>query len=294
LEKTATRYKVVKSIKDEKFSIDSLHQYVLLLQLGIHDLQMAVVDVQDNKCLVLEDIILADIKSNDQWLAVLTEIFENHQFIRAGFWKSVKISFKNSKFTQVPQSLFIPEAARDYLAINCAPEPGESIHYYRAIKSEAVTIFSCPEKICAWLKGLYPNSNVGFVHQSASLIEGTLNYAKLHKNNKIYLYIDRFKLHITTVKNNNIEYYNQFQIKQFSEYIKYIMLVMSGLQYNQKTSHVVIWGYIGKQSPHYKEFYKYIKDISFGDRPEFLKFGYVFDEIQDHHYFDLFSIYLCD
>ena len=69
---------------------------------------------------------------------------------------------------------------------------------------------------------------------------------------------------------------------------------MKGLNRNQKTSDVVLWGYIGKQSPHYNEFYKYIKNISFGDRPGYLKFGYMFDEVQDHHFFDLYSMHVCD
>ncbi|MEQ9165872.1 MAG: DUF3822 family protein, partial [Fulvivirga sp.] len=140
---------------------------------------------------------------------------------------------------------------------------------------------------------LYPNAEVGFIHQSSSLIEGAINFAKINKKDSMYLYIDRFKLHIVTLRNGQLEYYNQFGIKQFSEYIRYIMLVMKGLNRSQQKSDVVIWGYIGKQSPHYNEFYKFIKNISFGDRPEYLKFGFVFDEVQDHHFFDLYSMHLC-
>jgi hypothetical protein len=72
------------------------------------------------------------------------------------------------------------------------------------------------------------------------------------------------------------------------------MLVMNGLGKDQQKSDVVIWGYIGKQSPHYNKFYQYIKNISFGDRPDYLKYSYIFDEAQDHHYMDLYSLHLCD
>ncbi len=41
-------------------------------------------------------------------------------------------------------------------------------------------------------------------------------------------------------------------------------------------------------------FYKYISNVAFGTRPPQLKFGYVFDEAQEHHFFDLFSIHLID
>ncbi len=56
----------------------------------------------------------------------------------------------------------------------------------------------------------------------------------------------------------------------------------------------MLWGYIGKNSPHYHEFYKYVSNVIFGHRPEYLQFGYMFDEIQEHHFFDLYSIYLVE
>jgi hypothetical protein len=73
------------------------------------------------------------------------------------------------------------------------------------------------------------------------------------------------------------------------------MLVMSSLHMDQQSSQVVLWGYIGKNSPHYHEFYKYISNVTFGmPRPDgsSLTFGYVFDELPQHHYFDLYSINL--
>jgi hypothetical protein len=68
------------------------------------------------------------------------------------------------------------------------------------------------------------------------------------------------------------------------------MLVMKSLGMDQKTSVVKLWGYIGKNSPHYHEFYKYINNVEFGGRPSFLTFGYMFDEVQEHHFFDLYKI----
>jgi len=114
-----------------------------------------------------------------------------------------------------------------------------------------------------------------------------------YPEDSIFIYVDRFKLHIISSKEQRLEYYNQFVIKKFSDYIKYILTVMKGLGRDQRHTNVVLWGYIGKQSKHYREFTKYIKNISFGDRPKFLKFSYLFDELQDHHYFDLYNMHLC-
>jgi hypothetical protein len=93
-------------------------------------------------------------------------------------------------------------------------------------------------------------------------------------------------------RGSQLLYYNQFAIKQFSDYVKYIMLVLKSLNMDQHTSEVILWGYIGKNSPHYNEFYKYINNVTFGGRPDGLRFGFPFDEVQDHHFFDLFNIHM--
>ncbi|UII27270.1 DUF3822 family protein [Fulvivirga maritima] len=295
MDTTTASYKLIKKIKDEKFDVDKLHLYNLMVQIGIRDLQVAVVDSTSNRTLLLEDYVLASAKTHSQFLTILQSLFEEHHLLMAGFWKNVRISLKNSKFSLVPSSLFVKEAAVDYLKLNSKVNTDiEEVLYYKHIKSDAICIFAVNRNLHSWIKGLYPNADVGFIHQSSALIEGITNFEQSNKKNTLYLYIDRFKLHILTLKNNKLEYYNQFSIKQFNDYIKYIMLVMKGLQKNQQKSDVVLWGYIGKQSPHYQEFYKFIKNISFGDRPSYLNFGYLFDEVQDHHYFDLYSIHLCD
>jgi hypothetical protein len=99
-------------------------------------------------------------------------------------------------------------------------------------------------------------------------------------------------MHILAAKEGQLIYYNQFPIKHFADYVKYIMLVLTALGMDQQTSQVIMWGYIGKNSPHYHEFIKYIRNVSFGQRPTHLTFGYLFDELQEHHFFDLYSIHL--
>lgn len=292
---TTVSYKLIKKIKDDKFEVDNLHHYTLLLQIGIRDFQLCVVDSRNNKCLLLEDFILASVNSYGQLTELLENVFDDHHVLKAGFWKNIKVAIKNNKFSLVPTSLFSKSSVLDYLKHNVKVDPNrEEPLYYKHIKTDAVNTFTINKVLYNWLQEKYTNLNIGYLPQSSGLIEGVLNQIKRHKPNNIFLYVDRFKLHIITTRNGKLEYYNQFVIKQFSDYIKYIMTVMQGLGHDQKSTPVILWGYVGKQSPHFHEFAKYIRNLSFGDRPDFLKFGYMFDELQDHHFFDLYSIYLCD
>ena len=193
----------------------------------------------------------------------------------------------------MPGSLFLQEASGEYLAFNAAVDmQKESIRTCRNSRTDTVTIYAVQNEMLEWLARVYGNTNFHLFHQSSALIEGVLANAEKEQSLPLYVYVDRFKLHILFVKNGQLIYYNQFLIKQFTDYVKYIILVMKAMGLDQETNPVVLWGYIGKNSPHYQEFVKYVRNVSFGARPKHLKFGYLFDEVQDHHFFDLFSVHL--
>ncbi len=286
-------YKLIKKIKDDKFDEEKLHRYTLLVQLGVRDLQVAVVDAGDNRLLFFEDYVLGDLNSHDELIEVLQSLFESHQILMAGFWKSVIFCIKNNKMVQVPASLFVEEAAPEYLGFNASFDTEkEDVLFCRNKLSDATTVFAFQKELNQWIKGIYANTSVSIVHQSAALIEGVLNFSKSFSGSPLYIYVDRFKLHILSAQAGKLIYYNQFPINRFADYVKYIMLVIKGLNLDQNTSQVILWGYIGKNSPHYQEFYKYIRNVVFGGRPAHIKFGYMFDEVQEHHFFDLFSLNL--
>jgi hypothetical protein len=295
LQATGLQYKLIRKTKDELFDEEFIHQYHLLLNIGTRDFQLLVVEPDSNKVLLLEDFVLPSLTSNEELLRILEQLFDSHPFLKAGFWKKIKVAIKNQKFVQVPQALFAEDSLREYLKFNAHIDPSNETFIASTNKrSQAVTVFAINNEVKNWITKVYPNNPPTFTHQSAALIEGTMEFAKNRSDNPLYIYVDRFKLHILACKSDQLIYYNQFAIKQFSDYIKYIMMVMKSLNMDQQTSQIVLWGYIGKNSPHYHEFYKYISNVTFGGQPGYLSFGYVFDEVQDHHFFDLYSIHLLD
>ena len=292
MQTAALNYKLIKKIKDERFDEDLIHKYYLLIHIGQRDLQIGVVDSEEKRFILLEDYVFPALGSHEELTQLLDQLFDAHAFLRAAFWKSIKISIKNNKFIQVPEALFVEGAEAEYLKFNAHVEADEEVLSVINSRIKAVTIFAIQSNLKRWLESLYPNNTPVFMHQSSALIEGIMQFAENKKDNPLYIYVDRFKLHIVSCKDGNLLYYNQFVIKQFSDYIRYIMLVMKSLNLHQSTSRVMLWGYIGKNSPHYNEFYKYISNVVFGHRPKYLSFGYMFDEVQDHHFFDLYSMQL--
>ncbi len=293
MQTAALNFKLIKKIKDERFDEDNIHLYDLLINIGTRDLQVGVIDSVDQRFLLLEDYVFPSLQSHHELLHLLETLFDSHAFLKAAFWNQIKISIKHNKFVQVPEVLFIEESCFDYLKYNAAVDPEEEdILFISNPRSKAVTVFAIQKELRHWIKGLYPNNEPVFMHQSAVLIEGVTQLMETRKETYLYIYIDRFKLHILSCSHGKLLYYNQFAVKQFSDYVKYIMLVMKSLNFDQRTSQVMLWGYIGKNSPHYHEFYKYINNVIFGQRPAYVTFGYMFDEVQDHHFYDMYSMHL--
>ena len=295
MQPSTSTYKLIRKIKDDLFDEELIDQYHLLINIGSRDFQLLVIEPNENKVLLLEDFVLPGLTSNEELLQLLDELFDSHAFLKAGFWRKIKVSVKNQKFVQVPEMLYEQASISEYLKFNAHMDSSrEECMATLNRKAQAMTVYAVNTALKDWLNGIYPNNKPTFTHQSAALIEGIMRYAEGKKDSPLYVYVDRFKLHILASEAGKLLYYNQFPIKEFSEYIKYIMLVMKSLKMDQQTSKVVLWGYVGRNSPHYQEFYKYINNVMFGGEPDYLNFGYVFDEMPEHHYFDLYSIHLME
>lgn len=287
-------YKLVKRVKDTKFTIDELDHYSLVMQVGIYDVQFAVIDSQDNQCMGLEDYRLEGIRTVNGRLRLIKQILDNHEYLTAGFWKDVKLCLKSHKFSLVPNSMFVPECAADYLALNSEIKTAfEEVNYYKQISVDTVNVFASETKLCRWIESIYKKKKVHIIHQGSALIEGVLKHAEHIEEKGMYCYVDRGILHLVVTENNKLHYYNQFAARKKEDYLKYIMLVFNEMGMDAKKSHVFMWGFIKPGSEEINLLKKYIRNISFGSKPSFIRFNYQYDEVEDHQYFDVLSGYLC-
>ncbi|MCV9385879.1 DUF3822 family protein [Reichenbachiella ulvae] len=291
----STLYKLVSRVKDNRFDVDKLHDYCLLLQIGIRDIQVCVTDSKDNSCLLVEDFLLLEIKTVNARLKALANLFENHHLLKAGFWKSVKLSLKSHKFSLVPSSHFIPDSIGEYLKLNCVVNPNvEGEYYYQHKSSNVVNAFAADKRLVSWVESLYPAIDVTVMHQGSSLIEAILRQKGATEGKNVYCILDRNVLHVFVSQSSQLYYYNQFSIKSSKELLKYTMLVFKEFELDQRTQPVVFWGSLSEKGESLALLRKYIRNVNLGKKPGFLRFNYMFDEIPDHHHIDLFSMHLCD
>ena len=290
---SAKKIRLFKRGKDPKFNIDNLDHYNLLLQIGFSDFQLCITDSRDNMILLLEDYVMPGVSNQVERVECLEKIFDNHHLLLAGFWNEVKVLVKNRKFALVPSAFFIEDKLIDYLKVNSTLENDAETFYHIQHKSlSLVNVFAINSHVVNFLKKTYPNKEVGFHHQSSAFIHGFEKQRDGRMSSILSINLDRFLLQLSLVKNGQFKYFNQFPVKEFSDYLKYIGMVINEFGLDISKDQFYIWGYLGEKSGHFNQLKKKIPNLLFGKRPPNLKFGYVFDEIPEHQYFDLLSFNL--
>lgn len=282
-------FRLLKKIKDPKFEIDRLEFYSLSLYIGIADFQILIIDTEINQCVLLEDYVL-DSKLNDaEKTAAIKIIIDDHHLLLANFWKSIALIIKNKVYSFVPKTLFKEDKTAIYLKINTPFNPTQNevmLTYHKHLGF--VNVFCVPKSIVELISKIYPGKKIKFIHQSSSLIDGVVSKNKNGKKD-IAIYIDRFGLHILIVDAKKLVFYNQYEIKKFDDYIKYIKLVANELNLNLSQERITLYGFLGKNTLHFKKLKQNLHQLNLGNRPDNLNYGYVFDEVMDHQYFDIFS-----
>ena len=285
------RYKNTAKVKDESFSIDDLQHYNLYLNIGDESFEFCVVKTETNKCLMLEEF---SFNSSDDSSKVLQKIWDEHHFLKAAFWKKIKVSFKNQTFNFIPNSLYSKEHNEDYVNFTSDfNSDKDAIGVYKHISFSGINVFTYSKSVLEFLNKIYPKHKIEVVHQSSSLIEATFR-GKFEHEKRVLLNVEKSNISITVVNKNELIYHNRFMITSSEDFIYYIMLVYKELNLDVEKDTLMIFGEITPNSPLYDAIHKYIRFSNFGKRPKFLNFSYHFDEVFDHKFLSTYAIHLCE
>jgi len=280
-------------IIDDRFESEQLDLYRLFLLVGSLRIQFCVIDSETNRCLALEAYQLESSSTSSVLVDRISQIIENHSFLPAKFWKSVHVCVANDKFTLVPLSLFKPENALNYLQLNC--EVDKSIHFitHFAHKQAGIAnVFALDLSLHNWLSSYYSEVKTQFIHQTSPLIEAILRQESIDNKPSLIVFVGYEYMGILVKDKSALKFCNKFFFKTDEDFLYYLMLVINELGLEKQTN-IELYGEILAKSNIFRLLKNFFSHVHFGNRPSPLKFGYVFDEISEHTYFDLLSICYC-
>lgn len=296
ISEVTVRYKLNNKIKDARFETEHLAKYHLSFQVNFELFRICVVDSESNRCLLLEDYNLYDIYTISDLLEQLEMLFDDHTLIQAGFWKSITLGVKNTQFSLIPESLFEKDFLKEYLTLNTTlnKEPDEEYHFFKQKQTEAVNVFATNKRLTSWFNTRYPLKQLRVVHHTAPMIEGIMLQKETANSTKtVFVHVEQYFLTIVVKEGKQLIFCNSFTFNTSEDFVYFILFVFDQLGLNPEKCPVIVFGEITHDSESFSKLYKYIRNLSFGSKPDLIRFGYQFDEVFDHRYFDLYNMHLC-
>jgi hypothetical protein len=241
--------------------------------------------------MLIEDYVMPDINSLDERVDCLECLFDDHHLLLAGFWNRIMVMVKNKKYSLIPTSLFLPDNLQDYIHLNTKVDPSlESFFHFSHPLAGLTNVFAVNKGVIHFLtQQTYPSKTVHFFHQSSSFIHGYQRYFDSTSGNAIALYLDRFVMHITYIRDGQFQFYNQYPIKKFDDYFRFMGYVVNEFSIDPNEDSFYVWGYLSKNSKHFNSLQARYPTLKMGERPADITMSYVFDEIPEQHYFDLLA-----
>ena len=273
---------------DETLDINSTDNYELSVQLSPDGFHFCILDAIRNKYILLRSSEPDDNKyfTPDQ----INEIINKDDFLTRRY-KKVNIVLPSPKFTLVPTPLFDPGKKEEYFTFNHTREEGDVILSNKIPDPDAYIVFSVGKPIFEIAIHLYPA--IFFFHHTKPLLNQVSHYSKSASSYYIQIHIERDFFNLLIFHHNILKFSNSFSYRNISDILYYVLNVFRSLGISQEET-IHLSGLTEKYDDLSSGFSTYIRDLKFVDPSGNFTFSYVFNDIDLHRYFNLFSVTNCE
>lgn len=279
------------SLFDKSYTERNAKAYKIYVDISLNGLKQTIFNTENNTFIGFEEYNFSDCYNEYSLVNPLKEIVTNNSIYKAPF-KSINISFVNNRSTLIPNAVFKADKLENFHQFNFSKLEEDQFFSDKLINLSAHNVYSIPDFITTIFKDL---NNVIFKHFSSALIESSLIQAKRNKTlSLIQVNILPSSFQVIAIKDQKLELYNSFTYQSSEDFIYYLLFVLDQLNINNEEASITLTGQVEKNSTIFTILYKYIKTLSFGYRPDNLKFSYIFEETPPHFHHALFNQFLCE
>lgn len=278
------------NIVDEMLDRKYAGSYHLSLLAGLDSFSCCVLDSKRNRYLALCSWTFQGVYNWATLAENLNTITRETPLLQYGF-KTVSAAVVNNKSTLIPNALFENGQEEKYLRFNHALEEDDLVRVDQMKNLEARNIYALPGNLERTLGRHFPN--VKFIHHSTSFIESVLLQYKNLGQLKVAVHVQMSHFEVAVIEGKNLLLYNSFAHQTSEDFIYYLLFVCEQLKLNPEKLELVLLGEIERNSAIFSILYKYIRNISFGERSDGFEYSHKFNELPRHFYYNLFNQYLC-
>ncbi len=294
-DKIQKNHKSTQRIKDEKFNVEDIGSYDLVLYLSSKNFKCSAASEALGRCVFFESFDFTKELDQDAILEQLKFIFDEHHILQAGFWNSVRCVLSEEFFTLVPKDYFEEKKASKVLSFNFNDFDARSkdTGFFKPNSGPAISVFSIPKKVNSFLNKFYPKIKIQYLHELTSTLEGIISWGAARPKMEFSAYMHNQNVTIICTDKGKIKFFNTFKYDNPEDVIYYALSVMQEFDVKASAAAISFYGDVVKDSAVYKNAEKYISEVSLGERPKLFYFNYEFDEIPSQWHFETFCAYLC-
>ena len=260
---------------DESFNPKDSSKYDLTFEIGDKTFGFSILDVEKNKFIALGYFRnhLVDVVHSYSWLG--------EQFHR------IKGIIANSRFTLIPEALFIESEKESYFNFLHERESGETILSDRLEHLGIYTVYSIPGHWRKEIEHVFPKLTL--CHISSVLIRNIWMNVKNITGFKVFLNLREGEFDLLVFEGKKFKYCNAFHFQTPEDIAYYVIFVFEQLNLNPEEISMTILGNMDKFSPVFDLLFRYIRNIDFLGRNEGFSYSYLFNDVPGHQYFSLLN-----
>ncbi len=208
-------------------------------------------------------------------------------------YAAVRLGVVNQYATLIPERLFDEKEQTAYL-INLLPiHENETLLNNKLEKPAARQLFKLPSDLYRLMQSYFPAGRI--LHAYTCLINGFLKLHEADAGNQVFANVRSDVLHIVVFNEGTLSFSNSFKFTDVKDFIYYVLMVYKQFGLNPNEQKLLLSGYIRRESEIYKLLYRYIRYVEFVPFPKEFLFGSNFiSTVEEHTYFDLFQLALCE
>jgi hypothetical protein len=274
---------------DESFLSDRPERYDLFIYAGKDELSCTLAERASKKFIAIESW---DINSgNKNYAEALEEIYSNSFLLKPNNYRRVIFcsGFMNS--TLIPNPLYDPSTAEEQLKFSHNVGTSDEILTDELRQVEARNVYSIPENLYQTITKWFPGVEVR--HTATALIEFLLSVNKNSMAEKMVVNVHHHFIELIVTRGKEILYFNYFNFESPEELVYYILFICEQLHLNPENVDLQFAGIIHATDSSYALTQKYIRNISFVQRPENYTYSSGLNSVPAHFHLNLFSQLVC-
>ncbi len=280
--------KILPKVNFSPSSLDNLltEKCHLSVEVGLNKFAYCLFDTLSFTYILLKEFEF-EAKGISESCEKIADIIASESLLQKEFYSS-SLALNEFPSTLVPTPFYKDEKNREILGFN--HNVYEEILSDKMQQMDAINIYSVPTELLNLIHKSFPNTQIKC--KSSIFIEQLL----LQNNSveaKVYASVKNNILEVSVIEENKLELHNSFSIDTKEDMLYFLLFSMEQLRLSPEKTELILLDDILKSDEKYNLLYQYVRNISFGNRPENLNFSKELESIKSHQYFCLFSQLLC-